>query len=617
MSTSMNRRRFLHLTAAAGAAATVIPLTKLPTARAAKLSPKADMVFLNGSVITVDARRSVTQALAVKDGKITYVGSQDGVRSLINTSTEVVDLAGGALMPGIHDGHAHPIFAGRALAGHDLEYTYFTQAGLAHAVQGFLDETRDQEPDGWLHALRWALPPMKPIGAPVTKAILDGLDTQRPIVVRNSDIHTMLLNSRALQLAGITRYTPDPPDGVIVRDASGEPTGLLVDGAEDLVEQFVRPTFDADVENLGTAIDLLHMRGVTTFGDAWTEDYMVPMYTKLRDQGRLKARTHLFLKIFAQDAGDPEALVQHFSSVADANEGGRLNFGIVKIYADGVAEHPLQTAALLEPYLEKVNGKYEPGSNRGNLYFDAVKFNAVATAFDAAGWQVFVHAIGDATARTALDAFEVARNRNRRADNRHTISHLEMVDPDDYRRFAELGVLANMQLQWAGRDEWTMESLKPYIGDDRWSRLFPARSLRDAGALLTAGSDWPVDPGTPFEAIRTAVTRRYDLAGQYGVPLNPDQALTRQEAIEMHTRNAAYQLHQEGTTGSLEEGKAADLVVVDRDVVATAIDNVDNTVVLRTFVAGETVYDVNAVSTGLQRAASRKLALGAEGHGHH
>ena len=265
----------------------------------------------------------------------------------------------------------------------------------------------------------------------------------------------------------------------------------------------------------------------------------------------------------------------------------------VKLFFDGVIEHPTQTAALLKPYRvnrgTRRNPRWVAGKSRGPTYFRQGVANRAVDALDAAGWQVHVHAIGDRAVRSALDAFAFARRR-RRSDNRHTIAHLELISPKDFRRFGRLGVLASMQLHWAERDSYTVDSLKPYIGR-RWRWVYPAGSLARAGATLCGGSDWPVDPLLPFRQIEIGVNRTADEVYEgYEKPLWPQEGLSLRRSLAMHTRNGAFQLHQESLTGQVRQGLAADLIVLDRDVLDTGLKRVSNSKVDLTMVGGRIVH---------------------------
>jgi predicted amidohydrolase YtcJ len=263
-----------------------------------------------------------------------------------------------------------------------------------------------------------------------------------------------------------------------------------------------------------------------------------------------------------------------------------LRADAVKIFADGVIEYPSQTAALLAPYLDRAG---RPTGNRGPTYFTQEQLDRIVSAADAAGFTVHVHAIGDRAVRSALDAFAAARQHNGMLDNRDQIAHLELVDPADFPRFKDLGVIANFQLLWAERDPYITRATLPYLGPERSLHLYPARSLRDAGARLVGGSDWGVSSFDPFVAMEHAITRR-EARGR--AALLPDQSIGLQDIVDAYTINAAFALKQEHTTGSLERGKRADFIVLDRDIFAIDPFDLHDTRVLATYLNGREVYSI-------------------------
>jgi len=608
MVTSATRRQVLLGAAATGGAAVLGEGTAQAATRAAHRPVRAAVVVLNGRVFTGDGRRGRLEAVAVgADGRVLDVGTTAAVRCRIGRGTQVIDAAGGTIMSGIHDGHMHPLGAARQSMNPSLGNAQTTVSELQALLQGFLDATPDEEPDGWLQVTDWNPVGLLPAGTVATKAILDALPTRRPIYLQGSDFHNALVNSRALALAGVDRATPDPAGGEVVRDAAGEATGLLKDNAQGLVGAVIpEPTqeqLDAAYADMAT---YLLANGITSFLDAASGEDGLKAYTDLISRGLIKQQVTPALLIDAELATTPAPAAEYLRDLRRRYAGTpTLHLTTAKVFLDGVMEFPAQTAALLSPYLD-ADGR--PTGDYGDLYVAGPDFGRLVTTLDRAGWQVHSHAIGDRAVRTALDGYETALRHNGRRGNRHTIAHLELVDPGDYRRFARLGVIACMQLQWAIRNVWTLDALKPYIGQRRFDRLYPARSLARAGAFLSGGSDWPVDPFQPFNQIATAVDRTDpDPAGDRH-PLNAAESLTREASLRMHTSGSAFQLH-DPRSGVVAPGRRADLVVLDRDVTRVSLADVRGSVVRHTLVGGKVVYD--AGSTSARAAAARVAASGA------
>lgn len=419
------------------------------------------------------------------------------------------------------------------------------------------------------------------------------------------DGHNLWASQRALDIAGITAATPDPAGGRIVKGADGQPTGVLKDDAQDLVKRHVpQPTRAELVEACAKVLAQAAASGVTTMMDALVGRHELELYQALSAAGRLPQRIVPAIRLDVEQTKDPAAskayalgLEREFRGVAG------LRFGTVKVFLDGVIEYPAQTAALLEPYLD---GQGRPTSNRGELYTSAADYGRLTAAFNGIGWQMHAHGLGDRAVRTALDGYEAALRVTGRRDLRNTVAHLQLVDPADLPRFARLGVAACMQLQWASADTWTMEALLPYIGPERHRWMYPARSLERAGARLTGGSDWPVDALQVWNQLRTAIDRQ----GAYGAgALHPElEALSRTSTLRMHTLGTAWQLRQDGLTGTVERGKAADLVLLDRDVTRCPVADISGTQVRMTLVGGRVVHDAGSAAG---RAATAGLARGA------
>jgi predicted amidohydrolase YtcJ len=607
MTNVISRRRFLGGAAAlgAGAALATLPGASRPASAA---TAKAATVIRHARVFVGDDRNTIAEAIAIgKDGRILGVDTYQRLKRFTNSKTQVIDGAGGTVIAGIHDGHMHPMYAGLRSLNPSLFDAELTAADVRAAVAAFLaDPAYGAEPDAWLTVEGW-----NPAGTPSDtlphKSILDAIATARPLALNGSDGHNLWVNSRALAIAGIDASTEDPVGGEIVRDTSGQPTGVLKDAAQDLVRAFIPdPTDEQTFAAISGAFAQMAASGITTVLDAWVEPWQLDVYAALAGYGLLPQRVTPALLIPGDMVGEPGAVLAEAKRLArDYGEVPGLRFGTVKVFMDGVIEYPAQTAALLEPYLD-ADGK--PTDHYGDLYVDAATLGELVTVFDAAGWQVHTHAIGDAAVRAALDGYEIALTANGRRGNRHTIAHLQLVHPDDYGRFAELDVVPDMQLQWATRNVWTMEALLPFIGPERHARMYPAKSMLTAGAPLAGGSDWPVDPLYPWNQVQTAIDR----FGIYGEeePLYPEEGISRIQSLRMHTRSTAYQLHQEALTGTLEAGKFADLVLLDRDITTCPVSEIHQATPQLTMVAGSPTFDIGT-SAGRKTARSMKKAAAA------
>jgi predicted amidohydrolase YtcJ len=543
---------------------------------------KADVVFQNGKIYTVDAARSVRQALAVTGNTITAVGSDADVAPLIGPATKVIDLGGKFVLPGMIDTHSHPIIGAVNASKCSLANVPPTIEAIRPVIRKCLEE-RPATGDGWLEVVQ-----LYNYGFEATAKDFDTIEADRPLAVGGNDGHTLWTNTRALELAGITAATQDPPGGKITRDAGGNPTGAFADTAALLVLKHVPQPSVAEAAAF-TEKALLDMaaNGLTGVTDAYVTPVEAAVWTELYRSGRLPLRVRGAILIENLEDGSDGAIAE---IVAAAEEGtvdpDWLRMDMVKIFADGVIEAPTQTAALLEPYLDEAG---KPTDNTGELYFEQDAIDEIVTKVDKAGLTVHVHAIGDRAVRASLDAFEAARKANGPSDNRHQIAHLQLVDPADFPRFAELGVIANFQLEWAKRDASSVGPIEPYLGPERYRYLYPAGSLKRAGALIAGGSDWDISPYDPFRAMEHGITRVEH--GASLPPLGTDEGLTIGDVIDAYTINAAFASRQEATTGSLEVGKRADLVVLDRDITAIDPATLDDTEVLATWIDGKLVYE--------------------------
>lgn len=570
------------------AVATALVLGLAPTATAA--TAKADLVLRHGSVETPGAR---AEAVAVRGGRIVYVGSDEGVRRFVGSDTKVVDLAGRTVMPGIEDAHIHLV---PQLPVCDLNYASLTVEQTQTKLRKCL-ASDGKSGDDWLSVINWDMTSMKPAGLVPTKAILDALDTTRPIYMFSADGHNALVNSRGLQIAGITASTPDPKGGVIVRDVQGEPTGYLKeDTAIALVSKQIPPAPLAErVQGLRDTLGYVTSHGLTAYAPQLLEEADLQAWKYLADRHELPALVRGSLNLDANDAyADLPGTLARIKELKRKYQGPGFKITTVgEIFVDGVIEYPNQTALLLRPYLVRgAKGKWAPGPTRGPVRVTQPHLNKVVAALDKAGWQVHLHTIGDGAAREALNAVAYARKHNGSDGPRHLIAHAQLVHPADYSRLKKLDVTAAVATQWAEKDPYTMDTLKNYIGTQRWQRMYPWRSLTKAGARIANGSDFPVDDLNPMQQLQLAVTRTIpNTRGKkkYTGPLGPNQRLTLDQAIDIHTRNTATVLGLAKQTGTLEVGKRFDAIVLSGNLREVPVRNIGKLTVRTTYLAGRKV----------------------------
>ncbi|WP_329466060.1 amidohydrolase [Streptomyces sp. NBC_01431] len=542
----------------------------------------ADLVFTGGPVLTLDAARSRATTVAVTGERITAVG-HDEVRELIGPKTEVVDLAGKLLIPGFQDAHVHPVSAGIELARCDLTGTR-TAADTLAAVRAYADAHPDQE---WITGGGWSMEAFD--GGSPTRELLDRVVPDRPVYLPNRDHHGAWVNSRALALAGITRDTPDPADGRIERDASGEPTGLLQEGAMDLVGRHTPRSTPAErLAALLRAQAHLHSFGITAWQDAivgsfGSMDDPADAYVAAARDGSLTARVVGALWWDRERGAEqiPE-LVEKRRELSH----GRFRAGSVKIMQDGVAE--TGTAALLGPYLDACGCAT---ANTGTSFVDPVQLRSYVTQLDALGFQAHFHALGDRAVREALDAVQAARETNGWTDTRPHLAHLQIVHPDDIGRFRALGATANIQPLWAAHEPQMDELTIPFLGKERAGWQYPFAALLRSGATVAAGSDWPVSSPDPMHGIHTAVNRI--TPEEEGPVFLPEQRITLTAAFAAYTAGTAHVNHLDDS-GSIRAGALADLAVLDRDPYAGPPEEIGATRVLGTYVAGRRVHDATS-----------------------
>jgi predicted amidohydrolase YtcJ len=579
--------------------------------------PPADTVMLNGKFLLYQGieqraagnrsapatssagggRPAFAQAVAIADGRIVFIGTNRKAKRYAGPETRVVDLGGRMVMPGIVDGHFH----GTRPTDCEMGYAGGTVAQVLAKLQICLDSPGQAPFKGSnvrfsAHHLfgEAILPP----GTALTRYDLDRLDTTRPVSVTNADGHKFWMNSKAIENAGIGAATPDPPEGEIGRDENRKPNGFFADFDEGNWGETAPVSEASRVEGVRRTIADANRMGITSvFLPGGTED-RIAQWAKVQEEGGLTLRANLGLSAsFVRGNSDVADLRKQIAALDEYKHFARglLSVTSVKVYCDGVMEFPAHTAAMLAPY--RVNAGtldrpiWKPGTFRGP---DPSCSDARAgfVELDRAGWQIHVHAIGDRATRDALDNFQAALEKNGGRDLRHTITHLEAIDPADVPRFGRLGVVASMSMQWARRDAYLVEGTVGYLDDALYAHLFPAAGIWRSGGVVAGGSDYPVDPLLPFVQIETTIDHTGEsVAGVHPGALSPEEGIPDLLAvIRMHTINSAWQMHQEKNVGSIEVGKYADLIVLSQNLFDVPTEKISETLVLATIMGGKVVY---------------------------
>jgi predicted amidohydrolase YtcJ len=541
----------------------------------------ADTVFVGGRLLVDGTSRR--GAIAVRDGRIALVGTDDDVRAMAGAATEVVDLMGGLVMPGFQDAHAHPLAAGVDLLRCDLN-----ESASAEETMARIATYAAAHPDAaWIVGSGWSMAHFA--GGTPTREMLDAVVADRPAILSNSDGHGAWANSRALELAGVDATTPDPPDGRIERDRSGAPQGTLHEGAAALVERLApAPTSDEQLAGLLKAQEVMFSYGITAWQDAAVGEGLgqpdsLPVYLRAHQSGALRAR--VVAALWWDRARGAEQVSDLVDRRAAASEVG-FRATSVKIMQDGVVEN--FTAGLLDPYLDSQGC---PTGNHGLSFIDPIALRAHVTALDAAGFQLHFHAIGDRAVHEALDAVEAAQASNRRMDARHHIAHVQVVARVDVPRFKELRTSATIQPLWAAHEPQMDNLTIPFLGQDRAALQYPFGDLVAAGVHLAAGSDWPVSSPNPLLGAHVAVNRVLPGARDAEAePLYPHNRIDLATALRAYTAGSAYVNHLDDETGRLEAGLLADLAVLDRDPFAGPADEIASTRVVATYVEGKSVF---------------------------
>ncbi len=548
----------------------------------------ADLAFVNGAAYTVDAARSWAQAVAVRDGRIAAVGTDDDVRELIGPKTETLDLHGRMLLPGFQDAHVHPVGGGLDRLRCELHDAYSKDAYLR-----IIREYAQAHPrSGWILGGGWSMA-IFPGGAP-TKDLLDAIVPERPVFLPNRDGHSAWVNSVALKIAGITRDTRDPADGRIERDEQGEPSGTLHEGAMDLVGRHRPASSEADrAAGLLEGQRYLHSLGITAWQDAIVDRGLIEnnfdIYVEAAERRELTARV---VGALWWDRHRGLEQIPELLELRAKARAGRFAPTSVKIMQDGVIEN--FTAAVLAPYLDSEGHETD---NLGISFVEPGLLREAVARLDAEGFQVHFHSLAERAVREALDAVEAARRANGPNDLRHHLAHIQVVHPDDLARFRDLGVAANCQPLWALLEEQMTDLTIPFLGEERAARQYQFATLHRSGAVLAFGSDWPVSSPDPLLEMYVAVNRKAPPEYAYAQAeiasrevFLPEERVNLPTALAAFTMGSAYVNHLDDSTGSIEPGKYADLVVLNQNLFELPPTEIHQAKVELTLVQGERVY---------------------------
>jgi predicted amidohydrolase YtcJ len=544
----------------------------LPCAAAGE-KMKADLILSSGAIYTMDASRRWAEAVAVADGKIVYVGSNEGVKDYQDWHSKVIELNGKMVLPSFQDCHVHPVTGGIERLELDLS-AFSTRAAILKAIEKYVSENSRKE---WIIGGGWKLPVFP--NANPNKADLDKIVKDKPVYLESEDGHSCWVNSSALKLAGLTKDSVNPPHGRIEKDSkSGEPTGTLRESACELVGRHVpKPSLEKRLAALKSVQSTLNRLGITAVQDACVSRRELETYQQLDRQGELTLKVVACLLV---DPSKGEKQVVDLVKLRSEATTKNVRASSAKMFADGVIE--AHTAAMLHPY---VGGHGQSGT----LNFEPDNFALLTKALDKEGFQIHIHAIGDRAVKVALDSLELASNANGRRDSRHEIAHLQVIDPADRQRFRKLNVIANFQPFWMQSDEYMMRLTEPVLGPARARLQYPFASIYRTGAMIVCGSDWPVTSLNPLDAIEVAITHR-NPGDTKSSSWNSAEKVDLPVVLAAYTINAAYANRLERETGSIEVGKSADLTVLDRNLFSILPKQIHTTKVLLTLFAGKEVY---------------------------
>ena len=559
-----------------------LTILSLPASAAwGQAKPPADTVVVNARIYTVNSQQPWAEALAISGDKIVAVGSAKDIAAYRSPSTKVIDAGGRLVLPGFTDAHIHFLEGSVTLLRAHLE-----DAKTVTDIQKLVKDFADKHPDSpWILGRGWTYPTFGAAALP-DKKYLDAIIPDRPVYLTAFDGHTGWANSKALALAGITKNSPDPPNGSFPRDpATGQPTGVVKEDADAVFQRVIPPPSRAErLQALragmleANRVGLVRAICAGNDGLAASDFENFDLYDELRNSGALNIRVTIAYEL------DPPGLTEkNLSLIERARQQYHdewISGGVVKFFLDGVIES--HTAAMLAPYSDdpKVSG---------SLFWDPAKYKQFVTELDRRGIQIFTHAIGDRAVRLALDAYQEAEETNHTHDARPRIEHIETISAQDIPRFGKLGVIASFQPLHAYPDDDTLKIWARNTGPERAQRAWAWGSILRSGGALAFGSDWPVVTLNPWPGVQNALTRQ-TTEGEPPGGFVPKERISLPETIKAYTLGAAFAGHREKTEGSLEPGKLADLIMLSQDLFKIEPSDIAKTDVLLTMVGGKVVY---------------------------
>jgi predicted amidohydrolase YtcJ len=537
--------------------------------------PAADLLIVNATIHTMDVAAPRASGLAAAAGRIVAVGDDAAVRSLAAPHARIIDAGGRLVLPGFQDTHIHLQDSGTAFAGSANLESARSLADLQHLIRDF---AASRPGDVWVNGTGWYTGIFGEHN--LNRTVLDQAVADRPLYIHASDGHSAALNSAGCRILGLDAGIADPPNGRFARDAQGVPTGVFHESAVDWVRERMPPITEADyAAGVRYGQSECNRHGITGVLDALVEERHMRIYKALEESGELSVRIAATAKVYPEET--VESALARLVALRERYRSPLVYVHSAKFFLDGVFEN--RTAAMIAPYSDG------PGDN-APLTFEQRHLESLFIALDRARFQIHAHVIGDKAVRAALDALAAARRANGAWPSLHQLAHVQVVDPADVPRFRELGVVANIQPLWARLEPSVTEVALPMVGPERGRWMYPFRSLKAAGAMLAVSSDWGVSTLNPFAIMHTAVTRRPADHRSNAPPFLPEQCLDVATVVRGYTVDAAASAWRSADTGSLAQGKLADLIILDRDVFSVSPGAILDTRVLLTLLGGREVH---------------------------